>query len=164
MQEMQNNKIVIIDIDGVLFDPTERLERCKEEGGIINWARAFSNEEVYQDPVIKGAPEAIQQINSRFRIIYLTGRSNNCVDATTERMREEGFVKERIITRPSGDFTPDDKLKRESIEKLRFLYDYDFVAVIDDNYNGKLKPMYEALGIPCFLTFQDFFQSDIWKK
>lgn len=41
------SRVVIIDIDGICFNPTQRLERCKDAGGKIDWDKAFSNDEVW---------------------------------------------------------------------------------------------------------------------
>jgi hypothetical protein len=77
--------VVIVDIDGICFDPIERLNRCRKQDGKIDWARAFSNEEVIRDPIIPGASKAVYRISYSFAIIYLTGRSYKCEIATLRK-------------------------------------------------------------------------------
>jgi len=157
-------KYVIIDIDGICFDPTDRLNRCKKEDGSIDWGKAFSNEEVRQDPVIEGAAEATQQIAEKYWIVYMTGRSYDCFEATFHRLRDSNFAFARLVMREYGDLRPDYELKRNRIRDMRMFEAADFAAAIDDDYGGKLKPMYESLGIVCFTSFEDFFASEIWQN
>tara|TARA_Y100000310_G_scaffold60643_1_gene55968 strand:+ start:326 stop:811 length:486 start_codon:yes stop_codon:yes gene_type:complete len=154
-------KTVIIDLDGVCFDSIPRLERCKDETGQINWDRAFSDAEVSGDLPLVGAAEATRKIENEFMVIYLTGRSTKCMLSTIGSLGRYNFANKPVMMRMSYDTRPDDKVKREHIENLKV---WNFVAAIDDDYSGKLKPMYESLGIPHFCTFEEFFQSAIWKE
>jgi len=166
---------IIIDLDGICFNPAERLNRCKKDDGTIDWDRAFSNSEVMQDSVIAGAAEAVFSIaDIGFGIIYLTGRGNRCLKATWDALYNNQFVMPsydvpmscRLEMRDYDDVRPDNEIKEERIKWLKMLplnepekY-YDLVAAVDDDYNGTLKPMYEALGIPCFTSFKEFFSSE----
>ena len=157
-------RYVIIDIDGICFDPTDRLNRCKREDGTIDWHKAFSNEEVEKDPAIEGAAKATHRIDEFYWIVYMTGRSNCCFEATFQRLRDSNFAFARVVMREQGDFRTDHELKRDCIEDMRIFEDAHFVAAIDDDYGGRLKPMYESLGIVCFTSFEDFFASEIWQN
>lgn len=163
-------KTIIIDLDGVCFDPTERLKRCRKEDGTIDWNRGFLNEEVIQDTVIHSAVNAVQEIAQQFEIFYLTGRSYKCEKATrTALWLKNDFPSGWLSMRVEGDTRPDDEIKKEKIEMTRSgFYEgvtshTEIIAAIDDDYNGKLKPMYESLGIPCFTSFHQFWESEVWK-
>jgi hypothetical protein len=175
MFSIKTQDTIIIDLDGVCFDAMPRLERCKDAQGKIDWDRAFSNEEVMLDAILPGAPENVSKINKQFEIIYLTGRSKRCFDGTLEALRRGHFpvptgFRSILEMRAIDDLRPDHEIKEETIKWLRMLplneetkY-YNFIAAIDDDYSGKLKPMYEHLGIPCFLSFDEFFRNEIWKR
>lgn len=161
-------KAVIVDIDGICFDPTERLARCKNDNSTIDWNRAFSNEEIILDPVINGAPEAIDRIFSlnNVEIVFITGRSEKCRKVTEWSLDyNDMFNYADLFMRQENDFRHDHEIKAEIIKAYRIIYfKNEIIAAIDDDYNGKLKPMYESLGIPCFLSFEDFFGSEVWKE
>lgn len=161
-------KIVIVDLDGVCFDPIDRLNRCKDAEGNIDWERAFSNEEVAKDPVIEGAVKATRTIAKKYRLLYLTGRATSCFTATYEALEKHNFGEDIILPgkhrphflirmRKLDDIRPDDVIKKEQIEYRR-KHGAEFLAAIDDDYNGQLKPMYENLGIPHYYNFNEFFE------
>jgi hypothetical protein len=157
-------RTVIVDLDGVCFDPTDRLERCKDDSGNIDWERAFMDKEVIQDVPIPGAAKATLQISRRHPVIYMTGRSYYCHYATRLSLTVNGFASsfEGVIMRRLGDLRPDHEVKKEMI--LDRQDDNEFIAVIDDDWSGKLKAMYEALDIPHFYTFNEFFESEVWNN
>jgi len=158
-------KAVIIDLDGICFDPTERLKRCKKEDGTIDWNKAFSPEQIVCDPVIEHSEHATWKIWEWYKIVYLTGRSNIARAANMISLFvNNDFAPGMLCMRKENDLRPDHQLKAEGIDFLKENYKMNFVAAIDDDYNGKLKPMYELLGIPCFLTFEIFFRSELWLK
>jgi hypothetical protein len=165
---MENTEIkimkqyIIIDLDRICFDPTDRLERCKNSDGSIEWDRAFSNDEVYKDPVIEDAPRATQNIYSLYGIMYLTARSRSCFEATFGMMVVEGFAIDKMKMRPLWDSRKDYEFKRDRIEFMLSHEHMDFIAAIDADWSGKLKPVYKELGIPCFTSFDEFFNSEIW--
>lgn len=153
---------ITIDIDGICFDPTARLERCKDEKGKIDWEKAFSDKEIIKDLPFRGAAKATHTIWKRFRFCYLTGRSQSCHEATLIALRRCGFRLAPIEMRKRDDFRSDHEIKTERIKSFQE-NGFDFAAAIDDDYNGKLKPMYESLGIPCFTSFEEFFESEVWR-
>ena len=71
--------------------------------------------------------------------------------------------------RKREDLRPDHEVKRACIEVVQISEAADsvvviFIAAIDDDYSGKLKLMYESLGIPCFTSFADFFATRFGMK
>lgn len=155
---------VIIDLDGICFDSAARLERCKDNEGKIDWDKAFSDKEIIQDPAIPGAAKSTHIIQRRFQLLYLTGRSDKCHKITAIALQAHGFfTRATMAMRKPDDFHPDHEIKAKKIQAYQEA-NYEFVAAIDDDYNGKLKPFYEDLGIPCFTSFAQFFESEIWKK
>jgi hypothetical protein len=148
---------VIVDIDGVCFDSTDRLDRCRD-GLTIDWKRAFSNKEVALDPPIKGAAGSTRIISRRYDIVYLTGRSETCREGTDEALRKHGFAEGKLIMKAIDDYNPDHVFKSAEIDKEA---QREFIASIDDDWSGKLKDMYEDRGIPHFYLFEEFFEGGI---
>ena len=153
-------KTIIIDIDGICFDPAGRLNRCRNEDGTTNWKRAHSNDEVAQDPVIEGAAEATKKIWRQFDIYYLTDRRKTCYDATLDALWKNHFRDAPIEVRQYDDVRPELEMKAVRIKMLQE-QGINLIAAIDDD--GTLKSMYETSGVPCFTSFKDFFESEVCK-
>ena len=158
-------KTVIVDIDGVCFDPTERLARCSD-GLRMDWQRLFSNEEVATDKPIPLAAKRTRKIACKFDIMYLTGRAQSCYTATHNSfvMHEfGGYSSSKLFMRASPDHRSGHLVKQEYIICQRN-NGVEFVAAIDDDWSGMLKTMYESLGIPHFYNFEQFFASEVWNN
>lgn len=155
-------KIIIVDIDGVCFSPTARLERCKDADGNIDWERAFNDDEVIQDPPIKGAKEATEKIVvGGFKIAYMTGRSQSCERGTFWSLEKNRFAScIQLYMRLKGDTREDYRVKTDMIVMHRLMGMDEFCAAVDDDWSGNLRPMYIDLGIPHFYTFDELFQDE----
>jgi len=127
----------------------------------IDWEKAFSNKEIAQDPIIDGAIESTQRIASEYWIIYLTGRSEKCQEATFNALTNSAFGKGVLFMRQRNDIRPDEIIKRELIQSLQ--ESYQFIGAIDDDYSGRLQAMYEACNIPHVYTFDEFFNTNLVK-
>ncbi len=145
---------VVIDIDGVLFNGEPRYERHTKNGE-TDWDAAYDNKEVAADPVIPGAPAHTRRIAEQFNIIYITGRSEISRKGTLESLRKHNFAKGKLRMRGRQDVRSAEKVKESWIKKTHYL----FIAAIDDDENGKLRDMYEKLGISHFFSFNAFFEA-----
>ena len=153
-------KAIIIDIDGVCFDCTDRLNRCRKDGE-IDWKQAFCNSEVIRDPVFPNAAAKVRLIAELFpdvRIVYMTGRSDVCRLATRAALKTHNFPEwSSLYMRSHIDYRPDTEVKAGLIDELRNgIAQLTFVAAIDDNYDGKLSIMYESMGIDWFISLDSY--------
>ena len=154
---------ILIDIDGICFDPLPRLDRCKKEDGSIDWGRAFSNSEVIQDPMLPNASAKVlfivRLLTNKYRSInvyYLTGRSTQCREATLSVMGTMNFARcqeHAILMREDKDIRPDAVIKAEHIQQLT---EDTIIAAIDDDYNGTLGPMYASKNIPHYKSLDSY--------
>ena len=147
---------IIVDIDGILFDPTARLERCKKLNNTIDWDKAFSNVEVINDPMLPNANAKLKLLSSLLSyvplIILMTGRSDACTDATIAAMVVNDICWDTIEMRKTNDLRPDHEVKAEMI---RLYSNYTFLFAVDDDYNGGLTPMYNSFGIPVYYSLDE---------
>ena len=156
---------IIIDIDGICLDPIPRLNRCKQDDGTIDWNRAFRNAEVIQDPMLPNANAKVmlivKQLIDRYpsiHVIYLTGRSMSCREATLSAMGVMGFTRchqQTLLMRKLGDTRPDAIIKSEYIDEMT---EDTFIAAIDDDYNGTLGPMYIEKNIPHYKSLDAYIE------
>ena len=154
---------ILIDIDGICFDPTERLNRCKYPQGTTDWNRAFSNSEVIQDPMLPNANSKVMLIvrllthqYQSINVLYLTGRSTQCREATLSALNTYNFTRahhQTLLMREKEDIRPDVIVKADHIQQLNTI-----IASIDDDYNGTLGPMYKEHKIPHYKSLDDYIK------
>lgn len=77
-------------------------------------------------------------------IIILSGRSDQVREKTEDWLTDHGVFFDRLIMRPEGDYTPDDKLKQ------RFLDEYGLNPDLAIDDRTKVVAMWRSLGIPCW--------------
>jgi len=165
-----STKAVIVDLDGVAFNDRPRFSAATEKWDgesvvkkeKINWDIVFDNELVAKDPPIEGAPEATQRLQKDYTIVYLTTRSEVCEDGTRQALTSNGFAIDGAILSMRGkkDRRSSHVVKREAINELREELDLDFIAAVDDDFDGSLKPMYEGEGIKHYYTL-DALMADL---
>lgn len=134
--------IVITDLDGTLSDTTHRVHLI--ERNPKDWDAFFtaSSEDEPILPVIR----VIQALKAAGHEIHvLTGRSDSTREATIRWFMKYEVPFDELVMRADGDFTPDDRLKRDW-----FLSSYepeDVLLVIDDR--DKVVRMWRELGLVC---------------
>jgi hypothetical protein len=127
----------IVDIDGTLA--------LKGDRSPYDWARV--GEDKPNAPVIA----VVQALICRgYEIRYLSGRMEQCRDATIDWLREHvasASLPTDLLMRPDNDFRPDEVLKRELYE-AHIKGRYEVMGVIDDR--AKVVRMWrDEVGLIC---------------
>lgn len=133
----------IFDIDGTLADLTHRLPHIQKDPK--DWGSFFAA--CADDaPIYHIIKLAIDIDISGAAIVYVSGRSDECREATEKWLRVNALPDGKIFMRASGDHRPDHQVKVELLQMLRN-EGYRPVMAFDDR-NSVVK-MWRELGIPC---------------
>ncbi|RLE54207.1 MAG: hypothetical protein DRJ40_11390 [Thermoprotei archaeon] len=139
-------KAIVVDLDGVLFDVSERIRRCLEEVGVDDLSKADSKQRrrfwnlflspkyMYLDrPNLDVVAHVKLMKRSGYRIIIVTGRVEETQKyATLNQLRRYEIPVDEIYFRKKGDYRKDYELK---LEVIRHLLDvgYEIEEVWDDS-------------------------------
>ncbi|SRR5690554_6798335 len=134
--------IVITDLDGTLSDAEHRVHLI--ERNPKNWDAFFeaSRDDAPIWPVIR-VVQALQAAGHQIHV--LTGRSDSTREATVAWLEAHEVPFDRLLMRSAGDYTPDDRLKRDW-----FVQDYkpeDVLLVLDDR--ARVVRMWREFGLVC---------------
>ena len=140
---------VIFDLDGTLALIDKRRELATIGlNGKINWEIFFNPNNIQLDepniPVIKTF-QAMKQAG--FRVGIFSGRDSISEKETKEWLTENGINWDFIKMRPQGDFTPDDRLKKQWLDD-ELDQDHSVLCVFDDR--DKVVKMWRENNIACF--------------
>ena len=140
---------VIFDLDGTLALIDKRRELAAiGSTGKINWEIFFNPDNIQLDepniPVIKTF-QAMKQAG--FRVGIFSGRDSISEKETKEWLTENGINWDFIKMRPQGDFTPDDRLKKQWLDD-ELDQDHSVLCVFDDR--DKVVKMWRENNIACF--------------
>ena len=141
--------IVIFDLDGTLALIDKRRELAAiGSTGKINWEIFFNPDNIQLDepnvPVIKTF-QAMKQAG--FRVGIFSGRDSISEKETKEWLTENGINWDFIKMRPQGDFTPDDRLKKQWLDD-ELDQGHSILCVFDDR--DKVVKMWRENNIACF--------------
>lgn len=133
----------IFDIDGTIADLSHRLPLIQKTPK--DWPAFFAAcpDDVPIEHTIK---LAIDVALAGAHIVYVTGRSDECRDATEAWLRQHALPDGKVFMRKKGDHRPDHQVKVELLAELR-AEGHKPVMAFDDR-NGVVK-MWRELGIPC---------------
>ena len=135
----------IFDFDGTLAEISHRRHHL--DGAAPQWAKFF--EDCDKDAPIKGVIAVLLDLVAQgHRVEIWSGRSAD-VEEKSRRWLDDVGVPSCLLKRmrPSGDFTPDDKLKRDWLKEERALGNEPTV-IFDDRQ--KVVEMWRAEGVECF--------------
>jgi FMN phosphatase YigB (HAD superfamily) len=97
------NRLAIVDIDGVVCNSEERFARCTTDGK-VNWNLALSSQYVHLDVVIPGAVEALEKLERRYTLVFLTNRPSNPMrSCTVEWLYTHGVALARLEMKPASE-------------------------------------------------------------
>lgn len=125
--------VVICDIDGTVGDLSHRLHHIKKENPTPeDYAKFYSDEEVSKDGYIwETIAEVKRETDLNMRtVIFVSGRSDICREATEEWLKGTGIPYSALLMRSEGDKRPDTEVKKDFLRQT--LKDYNIVRVYDD--------------------------------
>jgi len=113
--------VVIGDLDGTLFDTSERYRLASEEHNPKSpkfWDAFMDTSKVKHDKPIKNTAYFLSTLkHAGAKIIYLSGRRATLSKETRRLLDDNGYPQGKLILRPKGDNTVDFKV--DQILKLR---------------------------------------------
>ena len=138
--------MLILDLDGTLFDTINRWNECMKLSNKNNrplWVPDRVFWECYQSPrfmnldepkwgVIKFVKQLIEEKKPEV-IAVVSGRSEKQREATLKQLSEIGIEPNEVVLRGEKDFRKDFEFKKFVIRELMEKYDQDKVIVIDDS-------------------------------
>ncbi|MGH9753976.1 MAG: hypothetical protein ACREA2_14455 [Blastocatellia bacterium] len=146
---MSEPKIVIADLDGTIslidhrrhwLDKDQHPELSSDE----RWRKFFADcvRDEPNWPVIRTLA-ALQEAG--YAVHIFSGRSNEVAQETIDWLAYNKISWDRLAMRSAGDFTPDEVLKRQWIER----YDLSQILCVFDD-RQKVVDMWRDLGLTCF--------------
>ena len=134
----------LLDIDGTVADATHRLHHIEKEPK--DWRSFFA--EVPGDKPIPHVVEICQVLEeSGYDIVFVTGRSTECREATIAWLDENVVRTYALYMRQEGDHRPDEVVKIELLAKLRE-DGYEPVAAFEDR--ARVARALREAGLPVF--------------
>jgi phosphoglycolate phosphatase-like HAD superfamily hydrolase len=132
----------IFDIDGTLADCSHRLHHIQSQPK--DW-RAFFAACADDAPIPHAITLAIH-LGMCAQIIYVSGRSDECREATETWLRKYGLPEGRVYMRAAGDHRNDDIVKAEILIGLRG-DGYRPIMAFDDR--DRVVRQWRSNGVPC---------------
>ena len=145
---MNDKKTVIFDLDGTLALIDKRRAISTKDNGKIDWVKFQDPKNISLDqpniPVIK----TLQMfMDSGFKIVIFSGRSDATFNATTDWLMKNQIMWHQLQMRPQDHlFMPDNDLKQMWLDTL--IDKDDVFAVFDDRQ--QVVDMWRANGLTCF--------------
>lgn len=133
----------IFDIDGTIADLSHRLPHIQKDPKDWDSFFAACTDDVPIRHIIK---LAIDLSLAEANIVYVSGRSDQCREATETWLRMHALPEGRVYMRKAGDHRPDHQVKIELLEQLRAEGHMPVMAFDDRNTVVK---MWRELGVPC---------------
>jgi phosphoglycolate phosphatase-like HAD superfamily hydrolase len=141
---------VVFDLDGVLSDAASRQHFI--EAGRRNWNAFF--EACGDDPLIDDVARLLELLDSRLRIILLTGRPARVQPQTLAWLQRYELRWDLLIMRDYGDYAAAREFKQDTVHDLR-RYGFTLeLAFEDDRRNLE---MFRSEGVPCVYIHSGYY-------
>ena len=143
---------VLVDIDGVLSDATNR-QHFLEDQAKRNW-RAFFDAGG-DDPLIGEVARRLVVIDPDLQVVLLTGRPVRVQPQTLAWLDRYGVRWDLLIMRNVGDYSAAREFKRQTVSELRE-HGFDLrLAFEDDRRNLE---MFHEEGVPCVYIHSGYYE------
>ena len=141
---VQSKKIIIVDIDGTLSDPSHRLKFI--EDAKKDWDSFY--EAMDKDKPVAEICDMVYTLSKENIIVISTGRPDNYKKLTEEWLHKQNIPYQQIFMRKAGDFRPDDVVKEELLREIkRYYLSHQIAYAIEDR--TRVVQMYRKNGIIC---------------
>jgi phosphoglycolate phosphatase-like HAD superfamily hydrolase len=135
-------KCYLFDIDGTLADCSHRIHHI--QNAPKDWDAFFSV--CHLDAPIRHMIDLACALRARSKVVYVSGRSDQCREQTETWLRTNGLPLGPIYMRKQGDHRDDDIIKIELLQQLR-ADGFDPIMAFDDR--NRVVAAWRAAGIPC---------------
>lgn len=132
----------VFDLDGTLADLSHRLHHIQKEPK--DWRAFFA--EVGKDAPIPHMIELWFDLAFNPPRVIVSGRSDECRDATKRWLDYHGLTPSALYMRKAGDHRPDYVVKRELLDQMR-ADGWEPIMAFDDR--DQVVKMWRDAGIPC---------------
>lgn len=134
----------IFDLDGTLADGSHRIHHITEKNP-KDWDTYFSL--CGDDKLIEHIADlACDLFDSGASIVYITGRTDTCEQATRDWIRGHELPEGKLYMRKAGDHRNDDELKIEMLAQVK-ADGYKPIMAFEDR--TRVVKAYRAAGLPC---------------
>jgi len=149
---MAKPNVIIFDLDGTLSDSSHRIHFLKEKPK--NWPAFF--DAGAKDPPHDYVVKLCNALQGVYRVIICTGRPDSHRVMTELWLKQNGVVYLHLRMRKTGDYRPDDILKKEMLDDIRKFWNPIFA--VDDR--PSVVAMYRSNGVPVFTVDQTSWLED----
>lgn len=146
-----NGPYYIFDIDGTLFDHSERLARLKDAKD-LNIPEAWDDfyRDIHLDADIDSMQGICEDLSMFCDILFITGRREESREDTIRQIQSSielpDSCKWKLHMRPEGDFRPEADLKKDVA--MHYLEEGSVIIMAFDDDPACVQ-MYQDLGIDC---------------
>lgn len=140
----------LFDIDGTIADLSHRLHHIAgefDDQGMVkpkNWEAFFS--ECDGDAPIPHMHALLHHLGRQSAIVYVTGRSSQCREATINWLKRYQLPEGALYMRKEGDHRPDNTVKGELLDRL-LAENFKPIMAFEDR--DQVVKMWRGRGIPC---------------
>lgn len=132
----------LFDIDGTLADCSHRLHHIQKKPK--DWRSFFGS--VDSDEPIWHIVNLCTCLTSDATIVLVSGRSDECRNATEQWLRRNGIAYSALYMRKAGDHRSDDIVKGELLDQI-LADNWRPIMAFDDR--DRVVAMWRSRGIPC---------------
>lgn len=146
IKNIDQTQVVIFDIDGCIADCSHRLHLI--EGDVKKDWDGFFDRVDGDSPILHNLLLLSLLAAKGAYIVLMTGRPESTRGKTAEWFGNLGpdVTYHMMLMRPTGDYRPDDQVKREMVRFLRGK-GFEIIMAFDDRQN--VVDMFIKEGIPC---------------
>lgn len=167
--------LVIIDLDGVLVDSSERFakaEEAKQQALALNtemrqaikeyWRVAFTPDLVSLDTLIEGADKAVKNLESHaYTVVFMTSRPESMREATQAWLDQHDLTGYELVMKPAKEqFTKTVEWKAKEVRWMANLPDVLSLVFIDDERVNREAVAALGLGVTCKENLDDYKPDD----
>ncbi len=131
----------VFDIDGTIADCSHRIHHIEKKDWRAFFAACGADTPI---PHIIGLAQDLASAGKR--IIYVSGRSDECSAETARWLDEHKLPVGRTYMRKAGDHRPDNQVKLDLLKQLK-ADGYRPIMAFDDR--DQVVHMWRSAGIPC---------------
>jgi len=143
---------VLVDIDGVLSDATNR-QHFLEDQSRRNW-RAFFDA-CGDDPLIDEVARLLDLLDASLHVLLLTGRPVRVQPQTLAWLERYNVRWDLLIMRNAGDYAAAREFKRSTVGELR-AFGFDLRLAFEDDRRNR--DMFHEEGLPCLYIHSGYYE------